>query len=838
MINQDSPAPLFPSDRANPYGSDQPAMAGAGLASKTFNPGGERIFSGLVTDCSTQTYSCTVTIPNRTARYGIPCLWGTGSINRWGGCSDFNPPQVGSVVAVYMMEGSNFGIVLAQLPGKLDKDPEYPGGGCLDPHQAVHAFMEDTGQVLEDLGIGGSGLNGYQKQPNDAFAGDRGFYNEYGLVMALTRTMAMMKGSELAKIEAFMLDDLVRITAKNFDAFLGSGDFQVRDDKGYLMTDWGFGPSHPESIGLVGGKQSEWPFWRLRGLIGHLADIRKDYVVIPVNGPDDPRGVSQSLDDSSGLRVVRSIAGGGFVKSKAIGVPRKIREADDPLGAEDPDPPQPDLEGLADFDWKFNEAGDITMQMRDALTWLLNRQQNAKHIPYETENPDWIVGDDSEAGLDPGNSGANTPQGGHYRENLDPIDVLEMDAGDLSKPRAVRINDAWVIVLPDGTVTIRDGHASCVTMTRGHITQSASKDVNIIAGRSVNIKAGDDINVNARKALDLTSGQGQVRVYARKSLFLHSEDEGIMLSTNSTGSKSKPEALGEEKAISGIILKPHADADVVVQSRSTYIQSRNQFFVGGWPLADSPFIDRPQIRFEGEEIYHKVDQASWQLGGVDYVRFGSGFYSVETSSSILTEGNVDAPLGTVRMNSSHDEHERNDFCISPAEGYSVIADRYEPLYSGLEVTGSRSTLRRNVARKKCGQDPDHSNVDTGTPYGWGQLHSSFDRREVVRLEFSLRTEKDYATKGEDFFWSEQPWMREWEGASAWGEDGFTVGASSGERTWIYPGRDYWEGSSGFKTYVEENVNPNGDPKKRDGLSNAGGSFNMAGWTSMGRHPDV
>jgi hypothetical protein len=813
------------------------------LAKGIKSPVDEMIFVGVVTDCSTQSYSCTVTIPLKTAGFGVPCLWVSSGINRFGGCSDYCPPEIGSTVVIYLMKGTDFGLVLGQVPA-LVNDPERPGGGLIDPTQIVTAFNEDTGQVMKDLQIGGSALNGYQKFPNDAFPGDRGFYNELGIGLGVLRTAFYAKASDMAKIEGFLLEDLIRLTARNFDGFLGSCDIYSRDDYGYLTTEICSAMTYWESVGAK--KEDEetrgLPSWRHRSFTGYMHDLKREFVSIPQTGKDAdgketlvPLGVAERLESSDGLRVERTITGGGIVKSRQIGIPTRVRPAESIAGAEDDPRPIPDVEDLYDFEWNFTEHGDVTPQMRDALAWLSGRQSIARMKPYsqDGDNPDWDIQDESEVGFDKENKGADVAAGGHYRDMLQPVYVGEKDPTQMTKPRVIRVNDAWIFILPDGSVTVRDGLGTAVTLTRGHIDISASKDVNITAGRNVNIKAGGDINLNAHDSVDVTAGNGQARLFGRKTVFVHSEDAGVVISTNGPGYKGDISKDGEAFDSSGIILKPHSSADVTVETQSLFIQANRHVLIG----RNRHGI--PDIYFEAKNLMNKVDQASWQLANSSYVQFANGPITIDTNGSINTEANMYAVFGTMKMNSTHDEHENSDFCNVPAMGYTLISDRLEPIYKNVKVSGSRSKSERNSAREKCGAERDDSGVTTGTPFDWNLLHSTFDRVEISYLIFSLRTERDYGTDTDDFSWTEQPWMREWSEATSWGDDAYTKAqtTSGGTReTWCYPGYKYWTGTKGFKTYKEENVDANGNPKKRDQLTKTGGSFSDESFKSMKRHP--
>ena len=844
MTSENNAAPNDPRGTF-PYGSDQAAAISALLGQSVNAPTDESLFVGMVTDCSTHSYSCTVTIPMKTAKFGVPCLWLSAGINRFGGCCDYNPPMIGSTVFVYLMKGQDFGVVLGQVPAIVE-DPEYPGGGAIDPAQFVTAFNEDTGQVMKDLQMGGSALSGFQSQPNDAFPGDRGFYNELGIGLGVLRTAFYAKASDMCKIEGFMLEDLIRMTSMNFDAWTGATDIYVRNDKSLLTTEICTAMAHFETLGSVGEEiENEdpdvLPFWRHRSLTGYFYDLKRQFTSIVAKdamGNVGQLGMADQMESSDGMLMDRSVVGGGLIKSRQVGIPIRVRPSEAIEGSKAPRA-LPKEEDLEDFGWQFDKHGDVTPQMRDALAWLIGRQANARIHPYgeDGENPDFVLQDESEAGFGRTNEGANTEEGGHFRGVLKDIDVSEIDPTKLTKPRAVKINDAWIFILPDGTITLRDGVGTAFTMGRGHTDLSSSKDVNITAGRNINMKAGHDINVNARQSLDLTAGQGQARLFAHRSAFIHSEEAGIVLSTNGPGLKGELTKAGEEFDSGGIILKPHFESDVAVQTRSLFVQANDKILLG----RNNTGI--PTIFFEGRDVYHKLENScSWRIGGREetYINMVNNHgICLETSGGIQTEGNIYAPLGTVRMLSTHDEHKQNDFCAAPGPNFTLVGDRIEPIYGGEPTAGQASIDARNAARQKCGLDPNYADAGNDNTFDWNTLHGVFDRIEVGQVLFSLRTEKDYGTDVDDFAWTEQPWMREWTGAVEWGDDAHTTAPAIEGGTvqfWCYPGTKYWTGNSGLKTYTEENVEPNGNPKKRDELEKDAGSFEDASFAAMKRHP--
>jgi hypothetical protein len=528
-------------DNAFPHGTDQPAVTNPLLAQGLFNSGNDVLFQGTVTDVSSNNHSCTVTIPVKTAFYGVPCVYASTAINRWGGATDSNPPEVGSVVAVYMAANANYGVVIGQIPGLIGN----PGTGLtmFATSAEINSFIKNTGQTWSDMGTGGSALNGHQKQPFDIFPGEKCYINELNLSFGLFRTMAFLKASELAKIEAFLTDDHLRIVGHLFDEWTCATERTVREDKGGILSiEYGEATNHAEAQG-VGGVG--FGLWRHKVISAALGDLQRDFVLIPGTKEEDSEevardvGLSEIYRDSAGLIVNRSVAGCSMSKVRSIGVPRRIRTTESTTGA-DEGIPAPNLEDLIDFEWEHDKPVDRTAQLRDAKAWVMGKQANAGTYAFQENTKDWQAADDSpeaSGSMDPEAPGADTGVGGHNRERPEQINVGQFDKKGRTKSRTVTMGDAWVDVMPDGSICVRDIMGSTITMADGHITLAASKDINLIPGRNFNVKWGRDATIGAYRSIDITGSHGQCRIFSEKSSFIHSEKGGIMLSTNTVGFK-------------------------------------------------------------------------------------------------------------------------------------------------------------------------------------------------------------------------------------------------------------------------------------------------------------
>ena len=87
-------------------------------------------------------------------------------------------------------------------------------------------------------------------KPVDLLEGEFDISNNFGVSLQLLTTCLSMKGSERAKIEAFLLNDMVRIVSDAFKHFSCFGDMQIYND-GRLNARWDGTSYDFESWGLM-----------------------------------------------------------------------------------------------------------------------------------------------------------------------------------------------------------------------------------------------------------------------------------------------------------------------------------------------------------------------------------------------------------------------------------------------------------------------------------------------------------------------------------------------------------------------------------------------------------
>jgi hypothetical protein len=73
----------------------------------------------------------------------------------------------------------------------------------------------------------------------DVVDGEYVIGNEFGVLLGLYQQMAHLKASELAQIQCFLLDDMVRIISHNFQHYTSIGEYNIWHDGKRLMAEFG-----------------------------------------------------------------------------------------------------------------------------------------------------------------------------------------------------------------------------------------------------------------------------------------------------------------------------------------------------------------------------------------------------------------------------------------------------------------------------------------------------------------------------------------------------------------------------------------------------------------------
>lgn len=719
----------------------------------------------------------------------LPCLWLSDTFNRWFGAKRITPPSIGTEVAVICSNDSKYGVIVGTLNATgewADKPAENIFATPVDREQDTEAHKS------KDWGFGSFLIDGSDGVPLDALPGDDITINAQGALSAVLELLTMIRGGNAASIETFVFDQLTRITGYNLQERTSLYDRNVMEDHGFVSEDESGSHILDETLGngLPDDTEEEnmgsaRRFQNLRGWLGGLVQkfiLRPDMSPVKMDEAADKNdlGLYQRYEHLSGLVLERSLTGGGIIKGMSIPVPKKKKEADNPSGNSDKIKNDPIKE------FKFSSSpgtpASAGCQTRDFLAYLFNKVAAAR---LSEMDKDWDVPD--EATCPTLNDQSNPPgAGGFYREFPNEVDAMKDSSNgsvmsDKSGVMKTRQGTAWCMVLPDGSVSIRDIWGSQIEMRGGHIDISASKDIRLSAGGSVVVLGGDDCIIKGRKSVDITATEQQVRIRSQREMFIHAEGGGMLISLGSAGQKFAKKD-GEERALPGICIKVPDKGGVTINAGQLTCN-----------LSDALFINEdgegnfPKIWGKISGCYLKVEGG----GGVAYQFDNGGIEMTQEgliycSGDIWSEGNIaikgDATFGS------------------------------EPTYpSNWDDTDSVEDLLKDT----------FDDID--------ELQNQFKLEELKDNYFVFRTVDNYATKGGA--WFESFWQREMDSTSEWKE------RPDKDGQFPYPGKDHYNGGRSFWKYSESNVDKVGKSKSRDSLSSSPSGFNATDWNSFPVHTD-
>ena len=726
-------------------------------------------------------------------RSQFPCLSLQAAMGKWVGAKKCNMPPEGTHVLVWMSPSDSYGIILGQINSpssqKSEEVPQTQIG-----YTPVQRDAESEIHKAADWGAGDFIPAAGNGMPNDLLPGDDFTHSEMGPAEGVLKFLSILRGGDGAKIEAFIFDELLRVTGNNLQIRTTGGEQNILCDQGFIddIEEYGFtvkeglglgvneDPANPEKT-AEGRETGRWRWKRFRGYLG---GILQRFVVRPNAGHGDmdqaqarpDMGMNQEVVTRSGHQIFRTITGVGMHKSSRIAVPKRMRESDDPEG----DRTAPNAQASSPFVFSPGMPEGRHMQLRDYFAWMFNSQLPQRLL----EKPkDWTVPDEATCPTlaDPTQLGI----GGFYRE-FPPEKNAAKDAtgGDFDDDTAVEgsfaaVGEAWAHVLPDGSVHARDIWGTEISTRGGHAEISASKDIRFFAGGSIILMAGDDIIAKARKSVDITSTKGQVRLRGSSDVFVASDKGGILLSVNTSGQQFSKSAKGEAYHVPGICMRA-AGGGISLISDVLNCNTANYVHFGKGENGNLPYI-----------FTEAQGSSSWWSGGVVH-KFGSG-YSGMFGGSYYGTGNVQVE-GDCYVKGSvvgSTVSEGGDWSQVPS-----LASQWDPSF---------------------------------TQSSWDKLQYPIAASDLSSVEFRYRTESDYATQ--QGVWFESAWQRETPGLEEWDE------TAAADGSYPYPGKSHYTGSGTFWTYKEQNVNTStGTSKSRDTLRSQAGTPTRTSWNTIKVHP--
>lgn len=515
------------------------------------------------------------------------------------GAREITHLQVGDSVVCYVPKELPYCYILAVLPPQIF-DARFALPDSLVMRSGV-GLIED---VMHSLGFQDeqNNMGNFSGgRPADTLQGDWGYINELGVAVWLGKLMTSMRASDIAKIEMFWGDDLVRIFGWNLQKYTAGSEQSAFDDEGEYVEVGRWTPFQSESLGSYepgvevfedndgeagglkrGGEKCKFEgresrqsmVFRGLELKGYVGDaVRRAIVLLPADGsgisrPDDDkryRGAFEEhvgLDGGYHLRSAKEII---FEKTVMMPVPRQLRDPDDPGGDTkiDGDYPKIGEQEKKPYEWSKDDKPDVRhMELWEYQAYLFGKYGLQV---VDAHAKDWAAPEEGEVGI-----------ADDTENRIDPALFSKLDhvfSRDLPKYGRVVIDQrighetryyqakAGLYMLDDGSVVIEDGYGSQLVMSGGNIHVTCQGDIFNRPGRSFITWAPRDFIGRAGWCAELSSAKKDVRIKAEENLHLLANDtvKGSILIESKATARSKRSGwtgkVGEDIEDGGIIVK-------------------------------------------------------------------------------------------------------------------------------------------------------------------------------------------------------------------------------------------------------------------------------------------
>lgn len=475
-----------------------------------YEPG--KIYTGVVSGCEHGDQLYHVSLDGGDTIHN--CLWAAGMFSGLFGFKTTFYPPLGTRVSVLAGQPS---FIISTLPSARR-----------DPSGGEERIMTSTGK-------GRGGFNGnsntragrFHTPPSDMLEGEFEIGNEIGVAIQFLTNLISLKGSERAKVEVHLLNDMVRIVSDTFKHFNAFGDHQIYNDGG-LNVRWDGTSRDWEALGIANSKSKKtniegkkvkfdddlyWSGrWRYSQFVGFLGDFVHTFVTDPqtamsnIGASATNRAAKSRLwMGSDGTLLAQSVTEIALERVCRIVTPNENKRWDDP-------------EGLKKSAWKkmvesskqftkvwdygkgYKDIYQASFQLREYARWLSNYHSYARFHQYENAtdgDPEWKVGGESDVQ--------------HEWTGKEPeVESVNKHLGTPSFDTY-----ACIRIMRDGSIISWDGYGSACSMTRGLVQVSSTRHLEFSAAGDIRMTAGNDIYLKARRHIEITAVVGGIVTKAR-----------------------------------------------------------------------------------------------------------------------------------------------------------------------------------------------------------------------------------------------------------------------------------------------------------------------------------
>lgn len=745
------------------------------------------------------------------------------------------PLTPGTIVLVARLTGQPTGVILGSIPssrydGNLARPDWLQQGGATGfKRERMHY---ETLRVLTD----GGGVSDFNNNsPMDStVSGEYGLTSETGIALFLDSFQAFLRVNEVCGLFLNYLDSYMRLAGWNLDLQTAAHEICVRLDEGENQYFEGCATYPWEALGSYSG-QSTWtkehsdvevqydqpvakiepteqnlsPIYRYREYGGYLGQGRRRMVVVPrsistgqekfdTTSPAE-HGVWEESVALDGDYLMRSAKGLAFVKSLLIPAPKQKRLPEDQkTGDKTTNYKASGFQGsgdehnVVDQPANPNDGQSNSVRAAAALSDLLTYAGNWKGLhPFHYHKEDYELPEESE--LAP------------FQKSQEQLDYTELqDKQRLADPEPVEQSvdhrygavkyyqrEAYIALLPDGSVMAGDGSGCEIRLVNGEVTVTSPADIRFEAGRDIHLWAGRNLIMKARKSIDASASESDVRIKAEKNMQLLSGNAGVggcMIENRAVGTTHQYDLLkGEDVIGSGILLRA-PKSQVFNWASNIYLRTGGN--AGGLTLGEGAIDDGDIvldashgrrsimtnsltftrfIGFEADDLFGTngtIQQANRFSG--ESTELGSGLtvkgsISAVQGGSLMLEGSISLPNGHISSRSGGDVGKLEGISLQLAldsisrskrvlaNSVSVGNTQYEELRSSYYATGKIGNEELQVQAQFSFRDDDKQ-----VQYGTADFTLPEARwQQMVRLDLATGgqpwKEKPVRYQGEDLY---------------------------------------------------------------------------------------
>lgn len=441
------------------------------------------------------------------------CTWAVGFFAPFLGYRTSHYPALGTRVSVLATKP-------AYIVGMLPADAK--DGASRSNRQMLSTGL---GRSSVDNSEDDTGLGVYHTQPADLLEGEFEISNLIGTGIQFLHNLIKISGSERAKIEAHILNDMVRIVSDTFKHHSAFGDLQIYNDGRLNCRLDGTSYEH-EALGLSNPNDPKADIqnrqinsysdliqtgrWRFSQYLGWLGDFVHLFVSDPTTTLSNiasnalRAGKARVHIGQDGTLLSQSVAEIAVERVSRIVVPVEAKRWDDPEGTN-----KKSEEGTDAFKslsanflktWNWGKDMENVMEagykLREYARWLSCFHSYARFHQLEASGGEWRVPLETEA----------TPQW-HGQED----DKIKATSG---KPQSFDVYACWRI-MRDGSIIFWEGGGAAVHMRDGSVHISAPRHIALEAAGDITLQAGNDIHLTARRNISIAAIKGGLILKAR-----------------------------------------------------------------------------------------------------------------------------------------------------------------------------------------------------------------------------------------------------------------------------------------------------------------------------------